>query len=141
MLMQSADDRSSEVDIAVQSSLAGASQKLQQVGTFRLTRAAANQDDQTRKRNRVVDGLFSQSHEMCAIATDDDQSLLSGITEGLFIQRCDRQRLFKQSDLMSPVPEQLGRFHWHVMIQKESHVPGWAICSATSALKIGRAHV
>jgi len=124
---------SGEIDIAGQSSLPGPAQELKQMSALGLTGAAAIEDDQARKESLAPNGLLCQSQKVRTIATDDDQSLLASMVESRFIRGRDRQRLLEQSNFVSPMPQQMGRFSRHIMIQKEPHAPGSAICSATSA--------
>lgn len=124
---------SCEVDVVRQSRFSGSAEQLQQVRALRLARTPANQHDQARKRLLGLNGLLGQGQKMRPIATDDEPVIFPGMAEDLFVGSSDGERLTERYDIVAPMPQQVGHFGWHVVVEQESHASGSAICSATKA--------
>ena len=70
---------------------------------------------------------------MRPIATDDESVILPGMVEDRFVRGSCGQSLTERQNIVSPVPQHVGHFGWHIVVEQESHAPGSAICSATNA--------
>lgn len=125
--------RSSKIDIATQTLFIRSPQELEKMRTFSLPRTATKQNDQSGKVALGIKRLFSEGEKMTAIATDNGCLPRLRMVERLLIRGRNGQDFFQLEDLMAPKAEQMRDFNRHIVIEKELHAPGAAICSATNA--------
>jgi hypothetical protein len=124
---------SGEVDVSAQTGFAGFPKELEQVGAFRLARAPADQDDEAGTRALRFGRALRLRQKVIAVAADQDEALSLGMEENLFVRRSHGQCVCEKRSLVSPVSQNVPDFRRHVVVEKEPHDGGPAICSATRA--------
>ena len=70
---------------------------------------------------------------MATVAADDESPLHLSVPENLVIRRRHGDCLFEEDHVMPPMAQKVPRFPGDIMVQKEFHEGGPAICSAISA--------
>lgn len=129
---------SRKVDIVRQSDFSGLPKQPQQVGALCLTGTTADEYDQACKRLIGLHGVLGKGQKVSSVATEDDSALGLGVLEELLVRSGDGEGLTKRLHIMTPVAQQVGHLGWDVVVEKKSHTPESAICSATSASIIVR---
>lgn len=107
-----------EVDVAKQSGLACAGKQREQMRTFSLPTAAANQNDQS-----GIGTLGGEGQKVVPVAGDKEQSVFVSMAEHVSILRIHRQRLAQFGYFMALLAQHLSRIRGDIVIEEELHNP------------------